>query len=375
MAVKYKYDEKRKEWATLVYDGRINSDGSKHRKRISSKKSSKDLENKVAAFKASLETAPKLTNITFYDYALSWLDLYKQNKELNTITMYKNTVKYFDVLDNVLLCDITRSHFQQVINLNQEHPRTCILISQTFKQIIKSAVYDGLITETIAARATMDISLPKYQRKEKKPLSEEEKEALLNCDLSDYKRAFVTILYYCGLRKSEALALTADDIDLKAKTVTINKALVNDGNKPMLKPYPKSDNGVRSVPLCKPAIDVLEPYLVNCKGLLFPNSYGAYMSPTSYRTMWNSIIASCNAYLGYNPNAKKNRIEKPIKNLTAHRLRHNFCSVLCYQVPRISTKTIAKILGDTEKMVLDVYSHILEEKEDIAGAINSAFKN
>ena len=33
---------------------------------------------------------------------------------------------------------------------------------------------------------------------------------------------------------------------------------------------------------------------------------------------------------------------------------------------------IAYLLGDTEKMVLEVYNHIVMEKEDSAGAINAA---
>ena len=52
---KYTYNPERKEWYTLVYDGTLTPSGAKHRKRITSKKSSRDLENKVAAFKAELQ--------------------------------------------------------------------------------------------------------------------------------------------------------------------------------------------------------------------------------------------------------------------------------------------------------------------------------
>lgn len=39
-------------------------------------------------------------------------------------------------------------------------------------------------------------------------------------------------------------------------------------------------------------------------------------------------------------------------------------------VPEISTKMIAKLIGDTEKMVLEVYSHIVEEKENTRDVID-----
>ena len=64
--------------------------------------------------------------------------------------------------------------------------------------------------------------------------------------------------------------------------------------------------------------------------------------------------------------------DSPITGLTAHVFRHNYCTNLCYQIPKISIKRIAQLLGDTEKMVLEVYNHIVLEKEDAAGAVNDA---
>ena len=43
---------------------------------------------------------------------------------------------------------------------------------------------------------------------------------------------------------------------------------------------------------------------------------------------------------------------------------------LCYKVPEISIKKIAQLMGDTEKMVLNVHNHIMDEKEDPAAVIN-----
>lgn len=59
-----------------------------------------------------------------------------------------------------------------------------------------------------------------------------------------------------------------------------------------------------------------------------------------------------------------------INGPTAHIFRHNYCTNLCYHVPEISIKKIAQLTEDTEKMVMDVYNHIIEEKEGPAGVIN-----
>ena len=373
---KYTYNEKRKEWSTLVYDGTLAPTGAKHRKRITSKKSSADLEKKVIAFKQKLESGDvvQTSTITFGEYAQTWLSLYKANKELNTQKMYAVCVnKYLAPLEDVRLYDIRHSHLQQIINQNAEHPKTCKNIKQTFTQIIKSAVRDHYLPRESIEDITTDISMPKYQKPQKRALTASEKQAMIDADLDERKRAFITILYNCGLRRGEALALTSDDFDFDKNTVSISKVVVFDNNNPILKPYPKSDNGIRSVPLPDASVSILKDYVSKCEGNLFKGQNKPYMTETAYKRMWESIITSMNIALGYNPQAKKNRIEKPIQGLTAHIFRHNYCTMLCYQIPKISTKKIAQLMGDTEKVVLNVYSHILEEQENVSTAINEAF--
>lgn len=373
---KYTYNESRKEWYTLVYDGTLTASGAKHRKRISSKKSSADLEKKVIAFKQQLEAGDtvQLSTITFGEYSRIWLGLYKNTKELNTQKMYSLCVnKYLAILDDIRLIDIKHSHFQQVINANSDHPKTCKNIKLTFSQIIRSAVRDRYLPHSAIEDITMDISMPKYIKPQKRALSPLEKQCMIDADLDDRKRAFITILYYCGLRRGEALALTTDDFDFKKNTVSISKVIVFDNNTPVLKPYPKSDNGIRVIPLPEASQSLLKDYVSKCTDFLFKGQDKAVMTETAYKRMWESIIVSMNIAAGYNPQAKKDRIEKPIQGLTAHVFRHNYCTMLCYQIPTISTKKIAQLMGDTEKMVLNVYSHMLEEQEDVSTALNSAF--
>lgn len=373
---KYTYNEKRKEWYTLVYDGTLTPTGAKHRKRITSKKSSADLEKKVNEFRNRLNKSDFVSDstITLGEYSRTWLSLYNVNKELNTQKMYSLVVeKYLAPLEDVRLIDLKHSHFQQIINENSEHPKTCKNIRLTFNQIIKSAVRDRYLPRKALEDILEDISMPKYLKPQKRALNALEKECLAKAALDDMKRAFVTILYYCGVRKGEALALTADDFDFENNLVSITKVIVFDGNNPILKPYPKSDNGMRKIPLPEASESILKDYVTKCEGYLFKGQNKPLMTDTAYRRMWSSIITSMNIAAGYNPQAKKNRIEKPIQGLTAHVFRHNYCTMLCYQIPTISTKKIAQLMGDTEKIVLDVYSHILEEQEDVISAINNAF--
>ena len=64
---------------TRVWDGGYNDDGTKHYVTLRSKKSSKDLENKVNQFNQDVETRKhlRISDVTFYDYAKAWMDVYK----------------------------------------------------------------------------------------------------------------------------------------------------------------------------------------------------------------------------------------------------------------------------------------------------------
>lgn len=88
------------------------------------------------------------------------------------------------------------------------------------------------------------------------------------------------------------------------------------------------------------------------------------MTSSAYAKMWQSIVRKINYTAGGTD------AFPVVTGLTAHIFRHNYCTNLCYQVPAISIKKIAQLMGDTEKMVLNVYNHIMEEKEDAAKVVN-----
>lgn len=374
---KYTYNEKRKAWIACAWDGTYNADGSKHRKTLQSKKSSKDLEEKINALKAAVKngSATRAGNISFYRYALEWAETAKKSKSEQTQAMYTGCInRHFKCLDMVLLQEVSHRHYQQIINANIDHPRTCQIIKITFNQVIKQAIRDHYLSKDALDDITEDIALPTYQKKEKRPLTELERKAVKKVKLDPRKNAFLKILFYTGVRRGEALALMKSDFDFDKKTVSITKDIQFLPTGSSVKYSPKSAHGFREIPLSDALIREIKGYVNKCDDYLFKTQTGGIMTETAYKRMWESILTSLNIVLGYNPNAKKNKGEKPIQGLTAHIFRHNFCTELCYQVPAISTKKIAQILGDSEKMVLEVYSHIKEEHENAADAIANALK-
>lgn len=368
---KYKINS-RGEYHTRIWDGTYNSDGSKHRVNLKSKKSSADLERKVNALKTQVENGKYVqdTNILFLDYARIWMQTKKGVREKNTRSMYRNIIEtHLSFLEGIKLSDIKNSHFQLAINRALEKPRTCQQIYITFKQILKMAVSDNYIGSGMYEMICSDINMPKYIRKEKRALTKEEKESMILADFTEREKAFVFVIYYCGLRRGEALALSIFDFhgEKDKTTLSITKSLIFDKNAPEIKQMPKTENGFRELPVPEKAAAFLKDYISSLKGIyLFTCRDGSLITHSSYVKMWESIVRKMNYAAGGTDSFPV------ISGLTAHIFRHNYCANLCYQVPAISIKKIAQLMGDTEKVVIDVYNHIIEEKEDVAEAVSSA---
>lgn len=370
MGTKYKRNS-RGYFQAQVWDGTYNSDGTKHRKAIYSDKSSKDLEMKVAEFKQQLKegkiTLP--TDISFIDYSRHWFKVKKGVREKNTQRMYIRVINsYFAPLGSLRLVDFKHSDLQGLINSRLEVPRSCQQIALTAKQVLKMAVADSFITQDQFLKITSDLAVPKYIAPERRVLTELEKEAIKTAAFTDREKAFVYMLYSCGLRRGEALALTPFDFKFtpEGSTVTINKTIIFDENNPEIKNTPKSAKGFRTIPIPNSTSVFMKEYISGLNGpYLFTNIRGGgLVTRTGYNKMWKDIIKKMNIAVGGTDTFPV------ITGLTAHIFRHNYCSNLCYKIPAVSIKKIASLLGDTDKMVLNVYNHIMEEREDVQSVID-----
>lgn len=356
-------------WQTKVWDGTYKANGTKHRVSLYSTKSSGDLEKKVNKFKREVEKGQVTvkSDMTFMEYAKTWNTTYKAVRSNNTKKMYSNVIdKHFSLMLGIKLCDTRRTHFQGLINEAMQKPRTCQQIALTFKQVIKAAVSDKLLPASAVEDICSGVDLPKYRPGEKRALFPEEKEAIKAADLLPRERAFIYVILGCGLRRGEALALTVFDVSLKKSELTVNKALEFGVNDSAIKDT-KSANGERTVPMPPYLKAFMQDYIPTLQGTnLFTKLDGSPITKSSYDKMWRSIVKKLNTAAGGTDEFSV------ITGLTAHVFRHNYCTNLCYQVPKISLRKIAELLGDTQKMVMDVYNHVMEEKENVVDAVESA---
>lgn len=355
-------------WQTKVWDGTYGPDGIKHYVPVYSTKSSGDLEKTVNKMKADVENRKYVrpTEQDFVEYAKEWLKTYKAGREKATRAMYSNIIDvHFKPLKGIKLADIQKKHFQQIINNAYKMPRTCQQINITFHQVIQNGIQEKFLPADALTEICSNIDIPKYKPKEKRPLTALEKTGIKSADLSPMEKTFVLLIFGTGLRRGEALAQTTTSINLQAKTLSVTQAVGFDGNNPYIKDTKNLRK--RTVPLPGYLVKQLQSYLRSIPGpYLFTKQDGTLMTKSSYVKMWARIVDKINLAAGGTDELRV------VFNLTAHVFRHNYCTNLCYQIPKISIKKIAALMGDTEKMVIEVYNHIMEEKEDAAAVVENA---
>lgn len=291
----------------------------------------------------------------FKDYSMDWLITFKSMRSDNTQRLYKN-IKENHLIPEVgekEMNNISISDLQQIINKRISNPATCKHILVTLKQIFKIAKEEGVVDKNLY----IFIQAPYYNANEKRALTKEEKIAVKNINCETMSRIFVHLLYGCGLRKGEALALTKNDII--NNELIINKSLHFIKGKPICG-KPKTHSSNRKVPIPEFLLIELESYVKTIDDKLFYNVDGEYLKDSEYTKMWKYIVRKIDSNI--NANSK----------LTAQIFRHNYATCLYYS--DVSLKQAAMLMGHSNvNTILKIYAHLDSENEKLTEKINKIF--
>lgn len=155
------------------------------------------------------------------------------------------------------------------------------------------------------------------------------------------------LMIYAGLRRGEACALTWNDVDLKNKTISINKS-ANLRHHGEIKP-PKTKSGFRIIPIPQILAEHLSelPHdnllVVHKDGRMFRSNH-----------MWERNF---NNYLEHISSV--NNVDFVT---TAHCLRHTYCTLL-YEAG-VDVLTASSFLGHANiETTMNIYTHLRSEKE------------
>lgn len=164
-------------------------------------------------------------------------------------------------------------------------------------------------------------------------------DAMMDKPLSFY--AF-EMLYWCGIREGELLALTPADFDPDKRTVTINKTFQHTGGKDIITP-PKTEKSNRTITMPRFLADEMQEYLK----MQYDIGLDDRMFPVTKSYLYREMQRGCQ--------------ETGVKRIRIHDLRHSHISLLIDQ--GFSAVAIADRVGHESIDITYNYAHLFPSKQ------------
>lgn len=218
------------------------------------------------------------------------------------------------------------------------HPRSTARFLSSLRSFYHYLVQKNIIHENITAY----IDLPRQGQSLPKSISEKEVENLLNApdtatSLGVRDRCMLEILYAGGLRISELVNLTVDNINSRQGVIRIT----GKGNKERL------------VPLGEEACSWLEQYTDNIRPLLLKNHNsptlfpGRYDKPMTRQTFWHRM-----KHYG--------AVASITNSISPHMLRHAFATHLLNHGADL--RAVQLLLGHSSLSTTQIYTHVARHR-------------
>lgn len=276
-------------------------------------------------------------NEKYIEEFIDYLRFEKKYSE-NTISSYKRDLNKINSYLKKDFIKLTKADIQKYIQ-DLSKNKNSNTISRTISSLKSFYKFLEINKYTNTNPLTTIIS-PKTARKLPKVLSEEEVNKLLDINLNndfDYRnKAMLELMYSSGLRVSELINLTVNDVDLKNSLVRI----FGKGSKE------------RIVPLNDYATEALNNYILYHRPKLFKQKESNYLFLNNHG---NQMTRQ-----GFFKTLKKIAKEKGIKSeLSPHTLRHSFATHLLKYGADL--RSIQELLGHSDISTTQIYTHITNE--------------
>jgi integrase len=294
---------------TVVKTGFYKADGTPEYKKLRAK-TIKGLDEKVEEFKHNTMFGIQPSTLTVDQWFEQWFSAYKSGLRESTRNFYSSLYKTHisPQIGAVRVSQVQEIHCQKILSdISATHSiKTAKAIRTTLYSLFDKAQTNKMIIVNPAAKLKIEGKASKTRR----ALTVEERQAYLNTCKTHPFGDFAAMLYFFGLRRGEALALTKNDVFDDYIAITKQYSYPSN-NMPMLS-LPKTKAGVREIPIPDKARDYID-FNALPDGLLFCREDGRPYSYSEIVDRWRSFIT---AALGKET------------DITEHCLRHNYCTML-----------------------------------------------
>lgn len=310
-----------------------------------------------------LEDAPR--DVLFNQYALEWYEVYKKPhiKEGSRGAYQAAFNKHiFPAFASRQLRAIRQADLQEFFNSRSYMSRTTISYMATiFSGVFKRALIDGIVSRD----PTQGLRKAHAPEQKKRALTAAEEAAALHVARTHPEGLLLSVLYYTGMRRGEALGLKWSDFDFTTRKIKICRDI---DYKTQSEGELKNASSERVVPMSDMLYDAVNAARGIGDAYVFQSpTSAAHLCEATYKRRWARLMSAMYAFDPSIENSDGRSV------LTAHYFRHNFAS-LCYNAG-VDVMTTHKWLGHSDpRTTLSIYTHLSNQKEECdAEVMNSAF--
>ena len=248
-------------------------------------------------------------NFSLGDYLSIWFGKNRAAYKSSTYEDNERKVKnqLIPALGDIPLTDLHSVHVRDWAETLTCKLKTVRNIIGPLRTALKHAVEDKYLE-------TNPLADWKYTRQEEPeeyhvvPFTQEEQTAIVSAAKGQSKN-FIKFAFWSGLRTSELVALTWDDIDFDKGEIRVNKGKTKAADKPE---KPKTKSSIRQVKLLPPAREALKAQKKLTNGLVFVNEEGTYLTPNDINNdMWKPVLK-----------------EADVKYRNPYQTRHTYASMM-----------------------------------------------
>lgn len=295
----------------------------------------------------------KARGITYGRIYDIWQDTYRLTVKDSTLRHTKQIFKdhILPAFGSMKVKDITPLMCQNFANSQTQISACAGERYNYFSKILDFAVKQGVIDRNPAALAEWPRRRqPEAKRNRINYYTKEELELFLERAedrLPHMWYVFFRLLAYTGMRRGEALALTWNDLDEPASTISVTKTLTRGSSGVYISPSPKTDRSNRTILIDRETLRLLLT-LDRVGEYIFTNSKGTYITPSQPIRQMHKVVDGTD-----------------LRYISPHGLRHTHCSMLFSA--GVSIPEVQDRLGHANvKTTIDVYNHVYQQDKQKA---------
>lgn len=273
---------------------------------------------------------------SFDTWADDWIRLKKSAKitDKQKSNYQRGVIFWKEALNGYEIGQIRADDIERPLVSMQEEgyaARTINFYRSTVHQIMQRAVGRVISSNPVDL---VQLTEPGQKAEQRRALSAEEQKWIW--DTPHRGQPVAVIMMLSGLRRGELAALTWNDVDLKERTITVNKSIEYPPNEPpRLRHLTKSAAGMRTVDIPQKLADYMAA-MPKDNMLVIHSAKGGVMTESAWLSLWGSYMRILNIKYGVRTPADLERMKKSgqhkfdmtIPRITLHWLRHTFCTLL-----------------------------------------------